>query len=289
MSIILQKHEEDLLLATCDGTCFNKDECKCIVDFKTNLAGQALYDYGFTTCLLCQRANGQEFITIPESYPPSWIYDEYKIKYNKQNYKRNDTGGIDQIIDESKEEVNKETWVNSMYYTSTELVDETIVNWKLAVCDMGKCKHPVHTYIDVSRAICVSNSYYDVMNKVVKCEQCHVPLRYIESKNGIVEFRDQKYTKCRFCKTVIFYKDGNYIQACTSCYDKCRKDDQKSRHICLYCNNSVNVSQRRNIQEFQIRKTPTSRIETVYLCRLHRIYPPDPTKIFKISELLSMF
>lgn len=291
MSIVDQKSEEDLLLATCDGTCSNGPNCKCIVDVGTELAGQAMFDYGFTTCLLCQRFAGQSFCTIPDYYPKSWIYDGCKIKYDKAHYRvsQHDVNSIEQIIDESKEELVEGTWISTLYYTSTELVDSKVVDWELAVCEGSKCKFNVHAYIDVHRAIGVSNCYYDVLNRCVKCEGCHSKLIFIPSEDGIVEYKDQKYTKCRFCSAIIFHQLNIPVQLCTTCIKKCQNDDQKSRHICLYCKNSVNVAQRKNIQEFKIRKTPTSHIEMVYFCRLHRIYPPDPTKIFKISELLSMF
>jgi hypothetical protein len=290
MDIVAQKSEEDLLLATCDGTCSNGEKCRCIVDIGTELAGQAMFDYGFTTCVLCQRAIGQQYCTIPENYPVSWIYDGYKIKYDKGNYRRIGTNSIEQVIDQvCEDDTYKESWISSLYYTSTELVDVNSVNWKLVVCDTPKCKHPVHAYIDVHRAIGVSNSYYDVVDECVKCEFCHKALRYIFSNNGIVEYNNQSYTQCRFCSTIIFFSPKVPVQVCTTCTAQCKSDVQKGRHICFYCKNSVNVSQRKNIQEFKIRKTPTSRTETVYLCRLHRVYPPEPTKIFKISELLSMF
>lgn len=291
MSIVVRRLEEELLLATCDGTCSNAENCKCIIDIGTQLAGQAMYDYGFITCVLCQRANGQEYNTIPDNYPESWIYDGCKIKYDKGDYKvsQNDLNSIEQVIDETKENLIEESWLSSLYYTSTELVDTSVVDWKLAVCETQKCKCNVHAYIDVHRAIGVSSSYYDVSSKVVKCELCHSSLKYIPSDDGVVVYNDQKFIKCRFCSTIIFFQENAPVQLCTTCTKKCQNDVQKSRHICLYCKNSVNVAQRKNIQEFKIRKTPTSHVETVYLCRLHRIYPPDPTKIFKISELLSMF
>lgn len=290
MDIIVQKVEEELLLASCDGTCSNGRECRCVVDIGTDLPGQAMFDYGFTTCVLCQRANGQEYCTIPENYPISWIYDGYKIKYDTSNYRKigpnsieHNTDGVDQ------DDIYKESWVSSLYYTATELVDTKFANWKLVVCDTPGCKHNVHVYIDVHRAIGVSNSYYDVIDECVKCEFCHNALRYIDSNNGIVEYDNQTYTQCRFCSTIIFFTPKVPVQVCTTCFKHCKSDVQKGRHICLYCKNTVNVTQKKNIQEFKIRKTPTSRTETVYLCRLHRVYPQDPTKIFRISELLSMF
>lgn len=287
MDIVLQKSEEDRLLFTCDGTCVRGSSCLCVVDQVTALSGQAMFDYGFSTCVLCQRAEGQNYCTIPDNYPMSWIYDGYKIKYDRGNYRKTGLNSIEQIVDDP--DVCKESWISNLYYTSTELVDEGSVRWKLVVCETPNCKHNVHVYIDVHRAIGVSNSYYDVEQECVKCEFCHEALRYIDSSNGIVEFENRAYTRCRFCFTVIFLQSKVPIQACTTCYKQCQSDVQKGRHICFYCKNTINVSQKKNIQEFKIRKTPTSHTETVYLCRLHRVYPQDPSKIFKISELLSMF
>lgn len=290
--IVVQKCEEDLMLSTCDGTCKNGPACKCIVDIGTTLAGQAMFDYGISTCVLCQRSDGQlNHCTIPENYPVSWIVDGYKIKYDKRHYRKSGMNSIEQVIDEvDEQDIFKESWISSLYYTSTELVDSSVVNWKLSVCDQSpKCKHPIHAYIDVHRAIGVSNCYYDVLKGVVMCEFCNVPLRTLESKKGVIHFNNNTYTQCRFCFTIILYSSNLPVQVCSTCSTQCKNENQKGRHICLYCKNSINVDQRKNIQEFKIRKTPTSRTETVYFCRLHRIYPPDPSKIFKISELLSMF
>lgn len=286
MNVILQKTEEEHLLSTCDGTCKNGTNCKCVVDIGSELSGQAMYDYGFSDCLLCQRANGQQFCTIPDNYPVDWIYDGYKIRYDKSNYKLKNKNTIEHIIDT---DLYEETWLSTLYYTSTSLISSVSVDWRLAVCDTSRCKHPIHAYIDVHRAIGVSHSYYDVVDRVVKCENCHKELRYIDSDNSIVEYKENKYTQCRFCSTVIIYTNGIAVQTCTTCTNNCKSDIQKGRHICLYCKNAVNINQRKNIQEFKIRKTPTSCTETVYLCRLHRVYPPDTSKIFKISELLSFF
>lgn len=274
-----------MLLSTCDGTCINDEKCLCVVDHGTTLAGKSMCDYGFPTCLLCQRHGGQSHTTIPESYPKSWVTSDFKINYKKEHYKRN---GENSIVQETgdNDDIIKETWVNTLYYTSTEYVSKSNVEWKLAVCD---CKYAIHAYIDVNRAIGVSNSYYDVMCDIVKCEYCHSPLKYIDSNDGIVTYNDNVYTKCRFCNTVVLFKEKEYIQTCSTCYEKCKHDDQKSRHICIYCKNSINVSQRKNIQEFKIRKTQTSRVETVYLCRLHRINHGNTSKVYKISELLDMF
>lgn len=289
MDIVVQRSEEEILLATCDGTCCNGSNCLCVVDIGTELAGQGMYDYGFNLCILCSRAIGQKYCTIPENYPVDWIYDGFKIKYNKKNYRLSDVNSIEHNIDITHDNICEESWITSLYYTSTVLVNKSSVDWKLTVCDTHNCKHPVHAYIDVHRAVGVSNCYFDVVERIVKCEFCHKSLRYINSDNGIVKYGDHSYAQCRFCSTIIFNSTKIPLQICSTCTDHCKSDIQKGRHICLYCKNAVNITQVKNIQEFKIRKTSTSRTETVFLCRLHRVYPPDPTKIFKISELLSLF
>jgi hypothetical protein len=289
MDVVVQKTEEEHLLANCDGTCSSGDECLCIVDIGATLAGQAMYDYGFSKCLLCNRRDGQQYCTIPENYPVEWIQNGFKIKYNKENYKLVSVNNIEHVISVINDEICEESWISSLYYTTTTVVDKISVDWKLPTCDTHRCKHPVHAYIDVHRAVGVSNSYYDIIEEMVKCEFCHKSLHYIDSNNGVVEYNDQSYAQCRFCSTIIFFSQKLPVQICSTCTDQCKSDIQKGRHICLYCKNTVNITQRKNIQEFKIRKTPTSCTETIYLCRLHRVYPPDPTKIFKISELLSLF
>lgn len=288
MNVVVQKSEEDFLLSDCDDSCINGKLCVCITDIGTELSGRAMENYGFSSCVLCQRKNGQEYCTLPDLYPVNWVKNNKYIIYNKDNYKLNGKNCIIQYFDAS-ESLYEETWISKIYYTITELINPMSVEWNLTVCENDNCKQPIHAYINVHRAIGISNSYLDVLQNKIMCDICMGELKKIPSVNGIVIFKEGKYAQCRNCFSVIEYNSDAAIQFCTTCVTKCKNDIQKGYHICLYCKNTVNITRNSKVQSFSIRKTPTSRIETVYFCKNHMIYPPNPNKIFKISELLSMF
>jgi len=267
MAVILQKHEEDLLLMNSDNTCANGTFCKCITDMGLDSSGTAMTAYGIPLCLLCSRSEGQQHITMEDGYPPSWVTTNNTIIYDKGHYK---VSG-DNVITQDISGVGTSTLLSTIYHTKTSYVDKT--SWELTVCTTPRCKNPIHAYIDIKSAIGISNCNFDVGNNVLLCKFCMKELSKVASDDvGEVHYKGVTYTICRICDSIVIKKPSVLIQMCSGCSDQCKNEIHKSRQICLYCKKTINSSQLKHTQKIKMQKTPTSVVEQVYFCKRHKLY-----------------
>jgi ssDNA-binding Zn-finger/Zn-ribbon topoisomerase 1 len=283
MNIVVQKSDEDLLLADCDNSCSQGRVCACIVDLGMNIAGQGMYDYGFTKCVLCFRksytsmTSPPPYKVIPDEYPKEWVVSGSFIRFDKDDYL---VVGNRQVIQNTDGYTKyPKTWLSNLYDTKVESVPLSYTNWFLAVCETPKCKKEIHSYIDEHRAVGIEKSYMDLETDTLKCSFCHKALVLLNAENGLLHFKGQDYAECRFCRTIVLYDNDSAIQICTTCNLERLNEQAISKRVCLRCNNSVTSNKKGGSQTVLV-KNADGVIEEMFFCRHHRIKNIDANVVY---------
>lgn len=284
------------MLADCDDSCVNGDECVCKKTLGMQNAGQGMYSYGINKCVLCCRMDAQHpfypYRVVVDGYPKEWVVGGMFIRYSPNtDYICDGKRCIKQNID-AFHPVCPDTWVTKLYTTVVTKVPVTSSRWFLSICETDGCKSLIHSYIDEHRAIGINDSYMDLKTNTVKCKKCDFDLKFIHDSGGLVRYKGLTYARCRFCCTIVPYKSTNAIQICTTCTHEHEKEVLALERVCVYCNNTVPVNKRGGSQKLKVRCTngdgSDEQIKDMFLCRHHKIKTLHEDRVIDHEYLLGL-
>lgn len=295
MNIVVLKSDEDYLLGDCDNSCSYGHLCVCKTILGMTNAGQGMYDFGFTKCVLCMRRDYSRdysvtnrfppYRVVADNYPREWLLDGAFIRFNKNDYAVSGDRTIIQMVD--KYEKSPVSWISTMYETGVSKVPVESTRWFMAVCTTENCKQTIHSYIDEHRAIGIDKSYMDLSTNTVKCLFCHKGLTYVDDVNGIVTYNNQHYSRCRFCHTIVNHDNGVALQICTTCRKLNQEEQKLLERVCMHCGNTVPVNKKGGSQTIIVRGTDGT-IKEYFLCRHHRIKNISATEIYDQTHIESI-
>jgi hypothetical protein len=296
MNIVVLKSEEDTLLGDCDDSCSNDDKCVCHNIDGIHNAGQGMYDYGFTKCVLCIRSEyanespttDPPYRVILDGYPVTWVSENGVsfIRFMLSDYTATDHRSIKQNVP-SDAVMGPASWIYKMYDTSVIKVPVSVTHWFLSICEYDDCKQNIHSYIDQHRAIGIDNSYMDLSDDTVKCKFCNNCLKYINDTNGTVEYKGMVYSRCHFCITVIHHDRCAVVQICTTCKHNQDDDLKMLERVCMYCSNTVPVNQKGGSQSITVRQVDGN-VKDMFLCRHHKVRSLNNTDIYEYDQVINM-
>lgn len=298
MNIVVQRSDEDSLLAECDNSCSMGDKCVCRKVLGMENSGQGMYDYGMDKCVLCIRRDYSKeksknanaippYTVIPDGYPPSWMVGDIPfVRFNKGDYEVVGPRSV-RHAPFPPTKVCPESWMTKIYETSVIKVPKSSIKWSLVVCESGGCEKVTHSFIGKHRAIGIDNSFFDLSDNVVKCSECRKGLKYIEDKGGVVEYKGKSYAKCRFCRTIINYDKTLPIQVCSTCLTEQQAELRLLERVCLYCNNTVPMNKKGGSQMLIVKRA-NGVIKDAYLCRHHKIKGLSDDIVYEHDYILKL-
>jgi hypothetical protein len=295
MDIVVLKSEEDSMLAYCDDSCVNGDNCVCKTKLGMKKAGQGMYHYGINKCVLCCRNDAHHpsypYRVVVDGYPKEWVVGGVFIRFNPcTDYITDGQRVIKQNVG-AFHPTCPDTWVTKLYNTAVTKIPTTSNRWFVAVCETDWCKSLIHSYINEHRAIGISDSYMDLSTDTVKCRKCDLDLILIHDSNGLVCYKGITYARCRFCFTIIHYKSTNAIQICTTCLHEQENELKVLERVCVYCKNTVPINKRGGSQKLRVRCTDgdTCDIKEMFLCRHHKMKNIQGDQIVEYDTLSTLF
>lgn len=262
MPIVVQKSEEDEYLSYCDDSCIEGDNCVCKTDHGMVNSGTSMFNHGISTCVLCTRKSlSKIYRVLNYNYPLYSLYDNHYVKYSKSDYKV-DNGRIIQFCNFKPKEVD---WFSQIFNTSCCLES---VDWCLMVCSNNNCKNDVLSHVNKHRTLGAKNAYFDVSNNCVKCIKCDTPIKTLENENDRVIYKDNIYTRCCFCKTIIITDDSLAFHSCGECMKLVNNRINETLTSCFVCKNTLLTSSKKVLSQRII--VGRTKKRCIYLCRFHR-------------------
>jgi hypothetical protein len=293
MDIIVHKSDEDCLLNDCDDSCGSGVMCVARKMLGMSISGKGMHCYGFSKCVLCMRryhhrksSRATQYRVIQDGYPVAWVVNGCFIRFDIRDYVVCGPRSVVQRVD-TNEVIHPDSWITKMYNTHVVKVPIGSNRWFISVCDTGDCKHNIHAFIDIHRAIGTRSSFMDLDTMSVKCEFCKSTLRKIHDKGGLVSYDGIMYARCRFCSTVVKYSDVSPIQMCTTCRVEQGNELKMFERVCLHCNNTVPTNKKNGSQTIIV-KIPNGGVKEIFLCRHHKINMIVDKKVYDYDYVLSI-
>ena len=268
--LLIGRDQEDVLLSCCDDTCLNKNNCLCVTDIGTLLAGQGMSHNQL--CVLCCRAMPiNSYNNLEGDYPVDVLRDSENVgcfvRYKKSDYRLGGPNRILQLLPIS----TTEEWIRHVFnIKNVPEVTQPAPTAELLVCQNDDCKVNILSHIDLYGSVGSSLITYNLGRDLVECIKCNTPVERCKFTTVCHLDGDMRISICIFCHCFCFYNPFYSIQRCSYCDTTYRNEAILNKTVCNVCRRTLTPNRRSTLIFYNVQQDDGS-LQKIYFCKTHRL------------------